>query len=76
VEFLVDCGLPALDAITAATRVAAKISKLEETTGTLSVGKRADFLSVRGDPLKDIKILRDVHLVVRGGVRFENLSFV
>jgi len=76
VEFLVDCGLPALDAIIAATRVAAKISKLEEMTGTLSVGKWADFLSVRGDPLKDIKILRDIHLIVRGGVRFENLSFV
>jgi imidazolonepropionase-like amidohydrolase len=75
VEFLVDCGLPPLDAIRAATRVAAKISKVEETTGTLSVGKSADFISVRGDPLKDIKILRDVHFVVRGGVRFENLSF-
>ncbi len=75
VEFLVDCGLSPLDAISAATRVAARISRLEDTTGTLAVGKKADFISVRGKPFEDIRALRKVHLVVREGVRFDSLSF-
>ena len=76
VEFLVRCGISPLGAITAATGVAAKISRLEKVTGTLSPGMQADFISVRGNPLEDIRALRDIDLVVRSGVPFRAMSFV
>jgi imidazolonepropionase-like amidohydrolase len=76
VEFLVHCGIPPLGAITAATGVAARVSRVDDTTGTLVRGKAADFISVRGNPLDRIEALRDIDLIVRDGVRYENLSYV
>jgi imidazolonepropionase-like amidohydrolase len=75
VEFLVDCGIPPIAAIAAATGVAAKVCRIDQSTGTLSPGKVADFISVRGNPIEDIQALRDVNLIVRNGVRYEGLSF-
>lgn len=75
VEFLVACGLSPVDAISAATSVAAKISRLDRLTGTLAVGMKADFVSVRGNPVSDIRALRKVHFVAREGIRFDGLSF-
>ena len=76
VEFLVKCGIPPLAAITAATGVAARVCQISDSTGTLAPGKAADFISVRGNPLNSIAALRDINLIVRGGVRYEGLSFV
>jgi imidazolonepropionase-like amidohydrolase len=75
VEFLVQCGLSPLEALTAATGVAAKIARIEDETGTLTAGKAADFLSVPGNPAENIKALRNVHLIARKGRRFDGLSF-
>jgi imidazolonepropionase-like amidohydrolase len=76
IEFLVDCGIPPLAAITAATGVAARVCRIDNLTGTLTLGKAADFISVRGNPLERIDALRDINLIVRDGVRYEGLSFV
>jgi imidazolonepropionase-like amidohydrolase len=35
--------------------------------GTVQVGKEADLVAVRGDPLVDIRCLNDVVMVVRAG---------
>ncbi len=61
-------GLTPLELITAATRNGAHVCNLEQELGTLEVGKIADVLVVNGDPLADPKTLRDVRLVVHGGV--------
>ena len=73
-EFMAECGIPALDAISSGTGMAARVSGIADSTGTLQAGKLADFVSVRGNPLKDITALRDIHLVVRGGIRYDHLS--
>ncbi|MEN6301681.1 MAG: amidohydrolase family protein, partial [Armatimonadia bacterium] len=53
------CGLSALEAITAATRNnAAAYGKLDDL-GTLEVGKRADLLLVASNPLADLGVLYD-----------------
>ena len=64
-----EAGLPAMQAIMAATSVAARVCRLDGevgatgvgTTGvgTVEVGKRADLLVVAGDPLTDLSILAD-----------------
>jgi imidazolonepropionase-like amidohydrolase len=41
---------------------------LERELGTLEVGKVADVLVVKGDPLQDIHALGSVRLVIHEGV--------
>jgi imidazolonepropionase-like amidohydrolase len=67
-ELLARAGLPHMQVIQAATRVAADAIGLGKLVGTLEVGKEADLVAVRGDPLVDIRCLNDVVKVVRAGV--------
>jgi imidazolonepropionase-like amidohydrolase len=55
----VEAGASAPRAIRCGTSEAASALGLEDV-GTLEVGKRADLLAVSGDPLKDIRSLREV----------------
>jgi imidazolonepropionase-like amidohydrolase len=69
-EMMVRHGFSPLEAIEAATRVAAEAVDVADDTGTLVAGKAADIIIVDGDPLSDIRILRDasrITLVVRSG---------
>lgn len=68
-ELLVDTGIPPLDVLTIATRNGAVALGIEEETGTIEVGKRADLVLLRNDPTRDIKATRDIAWVMKGGVR-------
>jgi imidazolonepropionase-like amidohydrolase len=54
-------------ALLAATRDAAALCGVERELGTVEVGKRADLIAVRGNPLDDIEHLGDLVLVVKDG---------
>ncbi|HCG90706.1 MAG TPA: hypothetical protein DEZ08_02555 [Dehalococcoidia bacterium] len=58
-ELLVENGMSPLNAIKAATGVAAECLTMEDTIGSLTVGHKADLLIMKEDPLKNISILRD-----------------
>jgi imidazolonepropionase-like amidohydrolase len=69
-QYLVEAGLTPMQAIQAATGVAAECLGAEHELGTLVKGKRADFVVVDGDPLADVRILQDparIKLVVKDG---------
>ena len=57
--FIKDIGMTNLEAITCATKNAAKSIKMENKVGTIEKGMLADILVVDGDPLKDITVLGD-----------------
>jgi imidazolonepropionase-like amidohydrolase len=40
---------------------------LDRELGTVEAGKRADLILVRGNPLKDIRVLRQVTRVITAG---------
>jgi imidazolonepropionase-like amidohydrolase len=67
---LVASGLSPYEALRAATSGGAEF--LEETAeiGTIAVGKRADLLVVRGNPLQDVGVLRDLDAVILRGAWF------
>jgi imidazolonepropionase-like amidohydrolase len=65
--YLQQCGLSGLQAIQAATGLAARACRIDGTVGTLSEGKVADLLAVGGDPANDASALKDPALVVQSG---------
>lgn len=71
-EFMVEAGMPVLDALRAATvRPIEWLGKLDEL-GTVEPGKRADLVVVDGDPSRDISALRTIHLVMKDGVVYRD----
>ena len=66
-EALVAAGLSPLEVVQAATINAARALTIGDSVGWVDVGMSADFVAVRGDPLRDVAALRNVGLVVSRG---------
>lgn len=67
VEFLVEQGLPPVDAIAAATSRAAELFGLDDSTGRIAPGLEADLILVDRNPMEDIRSLQDILMVVSNG---------
>ncbi|UCF39838.1 MAG: amidohydrolase family protein [Gemmatimonadota bacterium] len=67
-ELMVEYGMAPVDALLAATSRNALMLHLEEDLGSVRQGLLADLIAVRGDPTQDVSALRDVVLVMKGGV--------
>jgi imidazolonepropionase-like amidohydrolase len=71
IEALVlEAGLTPNEAIRAATLDAAAILGVQHETGSVTPGKYADIIAVRGDLLRHVDRLEDVQIVVRHGLRY------
>ena len=68
---LVDRGMTPLQAIRAATTVAAELIDVEDR-GRLAPGLLADVIAVEGDPLDDITATERVRFVMKGGDVFRH----
>lgn len=66
-EWLVKIGLSPMEALVAATKVPAKLMRIEDQLGTLEAGKIADLIATDGSPLADITELQDVQFVMKEG---------
>ena len=76
IETLTKCGLSPMEAIQAATRVAAELAGIEDRTGSIQLGLEADLIVVDQNPLENILSLQDVLMVVNNGkVVLDRLSF-
>lgn len=71
-----EMGIPAMDAIRAATYWPAVFMGVEDKSGTISAGKWADIIAVRGDVLRYINKLSDVDLVVKSGIIYKQNGIV
>jgi len=58
-ERMVALGMTAMEAVRSATSDAATLLGIQDSVGTVEVGKLADLLVVKGDPLKKIALLLD-----------------
>lgn len=76
-ELLTDrAGLPPMEAIRAATAVAARAINQQDQMGTLEPGKLANLVFVRQDPLADVSNLRSVAFTVHRGVAYQREDYV
>ncbi len=69
-EFLVESGLTPTEALTAATATNAEVFGLDDR-GRIAPGLRADLVLVDGDPTTDVRALRRIRHLWRGGVEFD-----
>jgi imidazolonepropionase-like amidohydrolase len=64
-------NIPAMTAIRAATYWPSVAMKVSDQVGTVSEGKYADIIAVRGDVLRHIDLLQDVDIVIKHGRRWK-----
>ena len=72
-QYYVEAGMTPLQALRSATIETARLLDAEDEIGTLEAGKYADIVAVDRDPTKDIKALRNILLVMKGGKVYRNL---
>ena len=66
-ELYSEAGIPNADVLALATLGAAHVMKLDKTTGSIAPGKDADLVIVDGDPIANMRDVRNVVTVVKGG---------
>jgi len=70
-EVMTERGMAPMDAIKAATSVAAHHMDWGADVGAIETGRYGDLIAVRGDPLDNVALLQDVAVVVKGGLVFK-----
>jgi imidazolonepropionase-like amidohydrolase len=71
IELYVKAGFTPTEAIQAATLVPARAMGMEQESGTVEPGKRADVILVNGNPLENISDIRKVDTVFSGGKMYK-----
>ncbi len=69
--YMVEAGMPAMEAIKAATVVPAAILGMSDKIGTVEAGKLADLIAVDDNPLKNIGVMTSVSFVMKDGVVYK-----
>jgi imidazolonepropionase-like amidohydrolase len=71
-ELYVEAGFTSMEALQSATLVPARVMKMEDDSGTVEAGKRADFDILDANPLDDIHNVRTVRSVVANGILYQS----
>jgi imidazolonepropionase-like amidohydrolase len=69
--YMVEAGMPAIEALLSATVVNAGILGLADKIGSLEAGKLADIVATDENPLENIHALEDVSFVMKEGVIYK-----
>ena len=69
--YMVEAGMPALEAIRSATVDGAKLTRTDDQLGTIKAGYLADIVAVPEDPREDISTMTRVNFVMKDGVIYK-----
>ncbi|HEU4861589.1 MAG TPA: amidohydrolase family protein [Chitinophagaceae bacterium] len=69
--YMIAAGMPAMQAIKAATINAAELLGMKDQLGSIEVGKLADIVAVDGDPLTDPKVFGKISFVMKDGIIYK-----
>jgi imidazolonepropionase-like amidohydrolase len=76
VELLVEAGFTPPEAIRIATLNGAQFLQQDHRLGSLTVGKQADIVIVKGDPSKHIQDIEKVEIVFKDGVGYDSRKLI
>ena len=71
-QYYVEAGMTPLQALRSATTETARLLGAEQDIGSLEPGKYADIVALGGNPAEDIKALRQILFVMKGGKTYRN----
>jgi imidazolonepropionase-like amidohydrolase len=71
-ELMVEAGMPANEALQAATKNAAELLDRWSELGSLEAGKFADIVAVAGDPTQNVSLMRNVGFVMKDGTIYKS----
>ncbi len=69
--YMVEAGMPAMEALKSATIINATILGMADKIGTLETGKIADIVATDENPLKNIRTMENVSFVMKEGVVYK-----
>ena len=69
--YMVEAGMPALEAIKSATIVNAQILGMADQVGTVEAGKLADLIATDENPLDNVRTLEKIVFVMKDGVIYK-----
>lgn len=69
--YMVEAGMPVMDAIRSATIVPARYLGIDDRLGSLELGKVADIVAVPGNPFADVRVMERVSFVMKDGVIYK-----
>jgi imidazolonepropionase-like amidohydrolase len=69
--YMVEAGMPAMEAIKSATIMNAGILGIADKVGTIEIGKLADIVATDENPLTNIKTMEKVSFVMKEGVVYK-----
>jgi imidazolonepropionase-like amidohydrolase len=72
----VEAGLTPRESLQTATLNAARMIGREKDLGSVEPGKLADLLILDADPLADIRNIRRIHRIVKGGIFYEQADLL
>jgi imidazolonepropionase-like amidohydrolase len=72
--YMVEAGMPAMEAIRSATLTTAELLGVQQELGTIEAGKLADIVAVSGNPIEDVSRLQQVTFVMKDGRVYRNES--
>lgn len=70
-QYMVELGMTPMESIIASTRNGAEALGKEASLGTIEIGKIADVIVVNGDPLADMRAMKNVAVVIKDGIRYK-----
>ena len=73
-ERMVEFGMTPMDSIKAATSRAAEMLGMQGKIGAVAPGAFADIVAVQGDPIANVKVLKDVKFVMKDGQVFKEAA--
>ncbi len=68
-----DCGVDPMAAMVSANSLGAEALGMADRIGSIAPGLQADIIAIDGDPLKDIRAVRRVVFVMKGGIVYKNV---
>lgn len=72
IELLTETGFTIEESIKISTLNGAEYLGIDDETGTVEIGKRADLILINGDLSKDVSAIRNLEIVFKNGIGFDS----